>query len=301
MVAHLFVPSIDTQKNKPSSLSENTIQQLLKKDLKFNGLVITDALEMNAIKNYYPDNTAATQAIIAGNDLLCLPGDIDGTIKQVKVAIKQHKINWQTINLKVKKILNAKYQLGLYNKLFIDTTNILQDINLNTASINKEVATKTLTVAKLANKDALPIKANKKYLYLEFGNSGYKNLYQQFKNFSNVFYVALPFDINPIVLQNLQNQFTQFDYIFIGLHNFSRKPQNNFNVPENIIQFIQKIQSNNAYLFCFGNPYFLSNFSKYSNAIVLYEDNEFTQEATYQYLIGNLKATGILPVSIPKF
>ena len=301
MVAHLFVPSIDTQKNKPSSLSENTIQQLLKKDLKFNGLVITDALEMNAIKNYYPDNTAATQAIIAGNDLLCLPGDIDGTIKQVKVAIKQHKINWQTINLKVKKILNAKYQLGLYNKLFIDTTNILQDINLNTASINKEVATKTLTVAKLANKDALPIKANKKYLYLEFGNSGYKNLYQQFKNFSNVFYVALPFDINPIVLQNLQNQFTQFDYIFIGLHNFSRKPQNNFNVPENIIQFIQKIQSNNAYLFCFGNPYFLSNFSKYSNAIVLYEDNEFTQEATYQYLIGNLRATGILPVSIPKF
>ncbi|MCX8480584.1 MAG: serine hydrolase, partial [Sediminibacterium sp.] len=98
MVAHLFVPSVDSQKNKPSSLSENTIQKLLKKELQFNGLVITDALEMNAIKNYYPDNTAATQAIIAGNDLLCLPADLDGTIKQVKLAIQQNKINWKTIN-----------------------------------------------------------------------------------------------------------------------------------------------------------------------------------------------------------
>ena len=301
MVAHLFVPSIDTQKNKPSSLSENTIQQLLKKDLQFNGLVITDALEMNAIKNYYPDNTAATQAIIAGNDLLCLPGDIDGTIKQVKIAIQQHKINWKTINLKVKKILNAKYQLGLYNTLFIDTTNIIQDINKNTSAINKEVADKTLTVAKLANKDALPIKSNKKYLYIEFGNSGYKNLYHLLKTHNNVFYVTLPFDISQTVLQNIQNQFSQFDYIFVGLHNFSRKPQNNFNVPQNIIQFIQHIQNNNMYLFCFGNPYFLSNFNMYSNTIVLYEDNEYSQNATYQFLIGNLKATGILPVSIPNF
>ena len=301
MVAHLFVPSLDSQKNKPSSLSENTIQKLLKKELNFNGLIITDALEMKAITNYYQDNTAAVQAIIAGNDLLCLPADVGGTIQQIKLAIQQKKINWKTINLQVKKILTAKYQHGLSNILTIDTTNIINDLNKNTLALNTEIAAKTLTVPKLENKDAFPIKANKKYLYIEFGNSNHKNLYQQLKNHSNVFYLSIPFDINSNVLENLRQQLSQFDYIFIGLHNFSRKPQNNFNVPQNIIQYIQNIQSNNVYLFCFGNPYFLSNFNKYTNAIVMYEDNEFTQEATYKFLKGNLKAVGILPVTVFSF
>ena len=73
MVAHLYIPSIDTTTNQATSLSYKNITGLLKNELKYNGLVFTDALEMKGISKFFPEGEASVRSLLAGNDLLCLP------------------------------------------------------------------------------------------------------------------------------------------------------------------------------------------------------------------------------------
>ena len=108
MTAHLSVPSIDTTSNKATSISINAVTDLLKEKLNYNGLTFTDALEMKGVAKYFPGGTIAVEALIAGNDMLCLPESVPETIDAVKEAIKEKRLSWDEINDKVKKVLLAK-------------------------------------------------------------------------------------------------------------------------------------------------------------------------------------------------
>src|SRR4029078_11066177 len=81
MIAHLSIPVIDSTEHRPTSISYNNVTNLLRKELNYNGLRCPDALEMKGVAKYYPDGEASREALIAGNDMLCLPGDIPGSIK----------------------------------------------------------------------------------------------------------------------------------------------------------------------------------------------------------------------------
>src|SRR5688500_7730036 len=146
MTAHLSVPSIDTTSNKATSISKNAVTDLLKEKLNYNGLTFTDALEMKGVAKYFPGGTIAAEALIAGNDMLCLPESVPETIDAVKEAIKEKRLSWDDINDKVKKVLLAKYNLGLNHEQFIETNNLLEDLNAKTNEIRYEVAKNTLTV-----------------------------------------------------------------------------------------------------------------------------------------------------------
>jgi beta-N-acetylhexosaminidase len=76
MIAHLYIPSIDTSANRATSLSKNNVTDLLRNQLNYQGLTFTDALEMQGVRKFFPDGTASVESIIAGNDMLCLPGDV---------------------------------------------------------------------------------------------------------------------------------------------------------------------------------------------------------------------------------
>ncbi len=89
MIGHLFVPAIDPREHRPSSISNATVTTLLKKEMKFKGLSFTDALEMKGVSKYFPDGDAAVESLIAGNDMLCLPGDVLLSIDKIFKAIKE--------------------------------------------------------------------------------------------------------------------------------------------------------------------------------------------------------------------
>src|SRR5882724_8551133 len=91
MIGHLHIPAIDNESNSASSISYNTVTKLLRKQLKYKGLSFTDALEMKGVTKYFPDGAAAVQSLIAGNDMLCLPGDVGMTIQKINQAIEQRK------------------------------------------------------------------------------------------------------------------------------------------------------------------------------------------------------------------
>lgn len=119
MVGHLKVPEID---DKPASISEGVIMQTLRKELGFQGLVFTDALEMKGISNQTSDVSA--QALMAGNDLLLVPRNLKRELAGVLQAVKDGRLKEVDINRKCRKVLTLKYKMGLYKRPIINENNI---------------------------------------------------------------------------------------------------------------------------------------------------------------------------------
>ncbi len=146
MIAHLSIPAIDNTPNQPTSLSKKNVTGLLRDELDYKGLTFTDALEMKGVAKFFPAGAAAVQALIAGNDMLCLPEDVPTAITAIKTAIKKKKLKWKNIDEKLVKVLEAKYDLGLSKAQIIDTNNLLADLNAKTNEINRSVARNVVTL-----------------------------------------------------------------------------------------------------------------------------------------------------------
>src|SRR5436190_9161962 len=172
MVAHLSVPAIDSGEHRASSISKNTVTGVLRNDIGFNGLTFTDALEMKGVAKYFPGGVISVEALIAGNDMLCLPEDVGKAIEAIKQAIDSNRLTWADIDSKVKKVLKAKYQLGLNQLKPIDTTNLIRDLNAKADAIRMKVAKETITVLKQGTGNAsLQVKKNYKIAYIAMGDS----------------------------------------------------------------------------------------------------------------------------------
>ena len=296
MIAHLAVPSIDSTPKYPTSLSAKAINGLLKNELGFKGIAITDALDMKAISNYFPEGEANVQAIIAGNDMLCLPGDIEQSIKRISTAIREGRISKKDINNRVKKILAAKYKYGLSQLIPIDTTNIIADLNKSVGSIKSQMALQSLTFLK-GNQTLPYLSPNKKIAYVAL-NLSQSNLFTKAleeKYQAKVFYVNAK-DSNDMA--NLKMSLTLFDQVIIGIHNYNRMPANHFEIPSSIINLMNETQSNHWIHLIFGNPYAVANFKNIDNILFAYEDNSYTQAAVLEWLEGKVQATGQLPVTV---
>src|SRR6187455_1674763 len=237
MTAHLSVPSIDNAKNKATSISKKTVTGLLKDSLGYNGLTFTDALEMKGVAKYFPGGTIAVEALIAGNDMLCLPESVPQTIKAVRKAIKKKKLSWDDINIKVRKVLLAKYNLGLHEWKPVDTNNLLDDLNAKTNGIRNEVARLSLTVlSQAADKSGVSIKipvlpvVKKKVAYVGIGiselNEFASRMKEDFKADVFVFSYKDSEDVAGKIVDNVAKE--KYDVVVVGIHNYSNRPANNY-------------------------------------------------------------------------
>ena len=129
MVAHMEVPSLEKTPKLPSTLSKNIITKLLKNKLKFEGLIITDAMDMKGVVDFNKDESADVNALLAGNDVLLMPDDLDESTKSIKKALKNGIISEKRLSYSVKKILLAKYKAGLHKISEISLENISKDLN----------------------------------------------------------------------------------------------------------------------------------------------------------------------------
>ena len=299
MMAHLSIPAIDTTTNLPTSLSAIAVQNLLRNELGYNGITFTDALEMKGVAKFFPKGEASVQSLIAGNDMLCLPGDIAGSIEKVKEAIATGKLSWEDLNERVKKVLRAKYNLGLASLQPIDTTNLAADLNASTNTLKEILAKKALTLLKLENKKLLPLHAKKtKTLYVGIGINKENIFATNMKDVYGADAVLFDFTDSNTKADSIASLISGYDAVVVGLHNFNRRPANNFGISQNALDLLSKVQGANTINFCFGNPYAVANLCGANNIVVCYEDDEITQKAGIQLLQGTNQPEGKLPVTV---
>lgn len=316
MVAHLYIPSIDSTPNLATSLSAKNITALLQKKLGFKGLVFTDALEMQGVAKFFTPGNLAVKALQAGNDVLCLPGDVPASIAAIQNAIEKGTLDQQKINDKVKKILRAKYSVGLSHFTPIDTKNLLEDINAKTATLNTKIAREAITLLAYNNKSTFPLKKytadatkdpglfptlKKKIAYVGLGIEEASTFAKQVSQFYQTDNYFLPYNASDekfvTVLQKISQQ--KYDAIIVGVHNYSRRPVNNYGISTAARQFIDSVeQMTNASLFYFGNPYAINSHFVKGNLLVCYEDDTITQQVAVEMLIGITFPKGKLPVTI---
>lgn len=300
MMGHLYIPAIDSTKNQASSLSPKNVTSLLRNEVGFKGLTFTDALEMKGVAKFYPQGEAATQSIIAGNDMLCLPGDIKGSIKNVRKAIRKGKLTWNDINTKVDRVLIAKYNLGLSELKTIDTANIVKDLNKDVAAIKAAVYGKAITIVKQAPSANFDL-TGKKVAYIGLGIDQENRFSQLLKAtyHADAFYVS--YKDSAAVVSETSNQIKdgKYDAIIIGVHAFNKYPVNNFGISKAASDLLASLQQNNLVVnFVFGTPYMIKNMDKAAHIIACYEDDAIMQETAVKLLQGTIKSSGKLPVTV---
>ena len=293
MVAHLSVPAIDDRPKYATSMSPNAVNGLLKKELGFKGISVTDAMDMKAIANYFPQGEANVQAILAGNDMLCLPGDLGQSINKIRAAIKEKRLKRSDINARVKKILTAKYKYGLGTPQQIDTTNIIADLNQSIGTINASMAQQSLTFLRATNSPVL----NNKTAYLAFNAKSATAFTNSITSAYGVkvFYTSGK-DANELAFIN--DSLKAYDQVIVGLHGYNRRPANHFELPAATLQFLNEKGHEDWMHLIFGNPYAVSDFNTINNILFAFEDTKHSHAAVQKWLEGKLQAGGTLPVTI---
>ncbi|MEP6466857.1 MAG: glycoside hydrolase family 3 N-terminal domain-containing protein, partial [Parafilimonas sp.] len=171
MIAHLDIPAIDNTPHLPTSLSKKNVTGLLRDSLGFKGISFTDALEMQGVAKYFPKGDAAVQSLVAGNDMLCLPGDVPLSIQKIQAAIANKILDSIDIDNRVKKVLLAKYNLGLNKFSSINTNNLDEDLNKDVNTLRRKVAQNAITLLRLKDSSLFPLKEDKKIAYVSIGTT----------------------------------------------------------------------------------------------------------------------------------
>jgi beta-N-acetylhexosaminidase len=294
MIAHLSIPAIEKEVNRPSSLSTANINTLMRKELGYQGLTFTDALEMQGVKKFYPNGAASVESIVAGNDMLCLPENVPSAIKKIKAAIKNKILTWDDIALHCKKILVAKYEYGLNNVQPINIENLTTDLNKGIAEMRRLVAENAVTLVAKSNEEFFPLKETKpgSIAFVGFGINTDNEFAKKIRSYYNatIFYSNEP---------DLEKKLAPYKKVIVGIHNVGRSPASNFGFTAANIQLLNSLQKNkNVISFLFGNAYALKNMCAANNMVVCYEDDAVTQGAAFDFLKGKLFYKGELPVTV---
>ncbi|MGC4129060.1 MAG: glycoside hydrolase family 3 N-terminal domain-containing protein [Bergeyella sp.] len=291
MVAHLYVPALESGKGIPASVSKNIVTDLLKNKLGYKGLIITDALNMGAVANKYKPGELDALAFKAGNDIMLFSQGVSEGKKLIQKAIDNGEISQKRVEESVKKILLTKYYLGLDKYEPRNPENIKEDLNNDShKKIVQNLYSNALTLLKDEQK-LLPLNCKETYYYvpLEEGN------YQPFLDQLN---------LNTTVIIRKSNEIGSIpnnSKVIVGFHKDNSTAYKPYKISDESKKILAELNKNqNVILNVFGSPYALKDvdISKTSTVLVSYENNDDSMTATAKAMNGQTKIHGRLPVLV---
>ena len=299
MTAHLSIPVLESNPKLPTSLSSRVVTDLLKEELGFLGLIFTDGLNMKGAADYSSSAEIDLAAVLAGNDVLLIPQDVPATISLMKNSIQTGVLSPERIDESVRKILLAKYKVGLHLYKPIDTLNLVKDLNtIEDEVLHRELVKNSITIIK-NKKNILPIedlKKHKNIAYVALGDDNGDQFLDALAKYSKIHKV----DSNNLneVIDTLED----FDLVVVGFHKSNAHPWKPYEFSNQELVWLHEIaRKNKTILAVFASPYSLLNIKSFTNleaVLVAYQNSEIAQEITAQTIFGAIEATGKLPVSI---
>ena len=331
MVAHIALPQIDNEVAKPlpnyqggdaeagaeirvenatipATLSHNVQTGILRKDLGFDGLIVSDALSMSGLTVYYAQEEAGVRALLAGTDILEKPLDVDAMIRGLKVAVASGRVPMSRLDDAVTRQLAWKHQLGLFKERFTPLDQIDRIVsNSETSTLTDEIAAKSITLVR-SEAGALPLDRSKKIAVLGVSN-GFDG-----GAVMNPFVSALrsggaKVSTGYVQENSMQPQIdaarkavAEADVVVIGLYGRVRSgAKNSAGIPENGAAIVREALASGKTVIgvSFGNPYILSSFPEMNTYLVAYGDMPSLQRAAARSILGTQDVTGKLPISLP--
>ena len=301
---------IEDKATMPATMSP-IMGRILRNDLKFSGMIVTDALSMSGLTIYFTPEESAVRALEAGADMLLKPADVDATFRGVREAVKSGRITEQRIEESVRKLLAWKYDLGLVEQRITPIDAI--DRIVGSRDVNKlagEIAERAVTLVRDEDKQ-LPLKNLKpdaRIFNLAITNGDDRNW------ISNPFVGKLNrggLKVETIVLddrssdQDVQKAIERAktsDVVFASMYGRVRSGQaSSVGLPNAGSRALNAVIDGKVPVIgiSFGNPYLLQNYPGLRTYIVAYGDMPSLQHAVARALLGEIDIVGRLPISLP--
>jgi beta-N-acetylhexosaminidase len=303
MTAHLSVPSLDSS-GVAATVSRPIVHDLLIGDLGFEGLVATDAMNMEGAMDQDENTSSEVKALIAGNDLLEFVLNPARVIAEVKKAIAEGALSEEDINLKCKKILILKRWAGLNRYVPVKCENLYPDLNQSSYRMTlRNVAQHSLTV--LRNKDELvPLRRldTLKIATVGIGRGGITEFQRSLQRYTKCdhFFISKNADDNSI--KNLMLQLKKYNLVIAAVNNLGNFVSSDYRITDTQQKVVQQITTNGkCVIVLFGNPYilnYLEGLEKADGLVVAYQENTESQDLAGQLLFGAFGAKGKLPVTV---
>ena len=291
MVAHLYVPTLEKKKGIPASVSYEIITNLLKNTYQYKGLIITDALNMNAIAKKFSPGEIDLRAFKAGNDIMLFSQDVPSGKALIKSAFEKGEISENRLAESVKKILKTKFLLGLQDLKPINPENINVDLNNTShAEISEKLYANAITLLK-DEKNLLPLSCSKTYYYLPLEEAPFQTFVENL-NFGTT--------INLISKEEI-SQIPENSTVIVGFHKDNSTAYKPYKISQNSKDILTELsKKQNVILDVFGSPYALKDIdiASISTILVSYENNDLSMKASAKALLGKTKISGKLPVIV---
>ncbi len=301
MVAHLNVPALESESGLPSSLSKHIVTDILKDSLGFQGLIYTDALEMKGVADFSEPGDIDLAAFLAGNDVMLISENVPKAMAKIREAYDSGVITEERLSYSVKKILQAKYKVGLNNFKPIEIENLVEDLNRPKDDILNELAFENAITVVKNKSNLLPVRnlKDKQIAYVQLGDDSGSVFFSELKKYTKVH------EVKADNLDELIQKLKSYNTVVVGFHRSNDHPWKDYKFTNQELVWLYEIARNNTVILdVFVKPYALLDIATFENIeglVVSYQNSETAQEKSAQIIFGAVEAKGKLPISIGTF
>lgn len=306
MVGHLQIPSLDSS-GRPSSISKKIVSGLLRGELEYGGIIVTDALNMKGVSTYMAPELLPLEAYRAGSDLILMPEKVSQALDIMEQAVKRGEISEHSLNVRCRKMLELKRRLGILNeKREVNLKNLYEDVNKGEYfSLVSEISDRSLILLK--NDNIIPIKNSRENIgFLSIGgdrNGG--EMANHLLKYYNSDTIILRGNYKQEQLKRALNHLEKNETIIIAIHNTDSRPQRDFGLNISDIELLTSFAKKRKVIFVyFGNPLaipFIQNHENFAAIIVAHSNTIFNNISAVNIVSGVVGAAGRMPVSAGKY
>jgi beta-N-acetylhexosaminidase len=312
MSAHIYFPALEPEKGLPATLSKNVLTGVLRDELKFSGLVFTDAMGMQGVAASFSSAEASLRAIQAGADILLMVPDLAASFGALKSAVASGALTEARIDESVQRILRAKAAMGLFKERFTDITRL--DTAIATKphlKVARDIAENAMTLIK-DDKNVLPLrlKPDDRVLLLNvYDSAGGWRETRPGVTFAREFLARHPrtmaFDISDqttsVEYEVMRKILPDFNVVLVNTFVRVAANRGNINLTENEILFMKQLAKTNKPLVTtmFGSPYVPMSVPELPAMVLTFEIFPDAEVAAVEAITGEIPFRGKLPVSLP--
>ena len=305
MTAHISVPALDSGE-VPATLSSAILTKLLRDELRFQGLIVTDALDMGAIVKGFGPADASVKALEAGADVLLMPPDPEVAVNAIVAAVRHGRISQKRLDQSVARVLGAKIKLGLDHNRLVDLEAIDDVVNSPEANEKaQEVADRAVTLVR--NDGRLPLRNPAKTCSLVLAESHYSNEGLAFaqeihKRSPDALVLTLDPSLPDAALDVAATRVGFCEAIVVAAFESVAAARGTTALEAGFPKLLETLIASGkpVTLIALGNPYLLRNFPKVAAYLTTYSTVPPSEIAAVKALYGEIPIRGRLPVSIPE-
>jgi beta-N-acetylhexosaminidase len=307
MSGHLAVPAFEPDPNLPASLSEKILTGLLRKELGFRGLTVSDALDMEGVTSNYAPGEIAVRAVAAGTDLLLFPPDPEASLAALENAIRQGRLPMERIDDAVRHILQAKAKLGLQNNRLVDIDGLSERFAPPEFSRRaQEIADRGVTL--LRDRARLfPLDATRPLRLLLVVVSADPDPYPGLALENEIRWRVdsldvLRADTSFVKVRTLTLPSPEsYDLAVAALFVRVADRKGNVGLPDEEAAFVERLLANGkpVVVACLGSPYLIERFPAAPTWLAAFATQSVAQRAVARALFGQIAVEGRIPVTVP--